>query len=159
MANIKENLEAHDDHSLRRVPDSDKRSMWQVLVVRLGYFACVSQLMLGATLGYGMTFKDAFWAVMFGSVILEVIGFAVGYAAAKEGLSTALLTRWTGFGNIGSLLIGLAVALSLTGWFGVQNSVFAQGLYQATHIFNVHKLIFIQSWLNQCHEYIFQEKL
>lgn len=129
--------EAHDDHSLRRVPVADKRPMWQVLVVRLGYFACVSQLMLGAQLGYGMTFSGAFWAVMFGSVILQAIGFAVGLAAAKEGLSTALLTRWTGFGKIGSALIGLAIALSLTGWFGVQNSVFATGLHEATGLFSV----------------------
>lgn len=133
----REKANKHDDYSLRRVPDSDKQPMWQVLVVRLGYFACVSQLMLGATLGYGMSFKDAFWAVMFGSVILEVIGFIVGLAAAREGMSTALLTRWAGFGSGGSLVIGLVIALSLTGWFGVQNSVFAQGLYEATGLFNI----------------------
>ena len=127
----------YDDHSLRRVPAEDKQPMWQVLVVRLGYFACVSQLMLGAQLGYGMTFTDAFWAVIFGSVILQGIGFAVGLAAAKEGMSTALLTRWTGFGRFGSALIGLVIALSLTGWFGVQNSVFAEGLFKATGLFNV----------------------
>ncbi|MEH7012377.1 cytosine permease [Neobacillus niacini] len=137
MAKIQENLESHDDHSLRRVPDSDKRPMWQVLVVRLGFFACVSQLMLGAALGYGMSFWDAFWAVMFGSVILQIIGFGIGFAAAKEGLSTALLTRWSGFGNLGSLLIGLVIAISLTGWFGVQNGVFALGIYEATNMFNV----------------------
>ncbi|MHC1719569.1 MAG: cytosine permease [Clostridiaceae bacterium] len=137
MAKNENAAQAQDDYSLRRVPDSDKKPMWQVLVVRLGYFACMSQLMLGAALGFGMTFKDAFWAVFFGSIILEVIGFLVGLAAAKEGMSTALLTRWTGFGEIGSLLIGLTIALSLTGWFGVQNSVFAQGLYLATGLFNI----------------------
>lgn len=131
------NMEAHDDHSLRRVPAEDKRPMWQVLVVRLGYFACMSQLMLGAQLGYGMSFSGAFWAVMFGSVILQAIGFAVGLAAAKEGLSTALLTRWGGFGKGGSALIGLVIAISLTGWFGFQNSVFADGLFKATGLFNV----------------------
>ncbi len=130
-------IAGHDDFSLSRVPKASKQPMWQVLVVRLGYFACVSQLMLGATLGYGMTFWDAFWAVMLGSVILEGVGFIVGLAAAKEGLSTALLTRWTGFGKIGSLLIGLTITFSLTGWFGVQNSVFAEGLYTATGLFNI----------------------
>lgn len=137
MKNKKGTLENHDDYSLRRVPQSDKKPMWQVLVVRLGYFCCVSQLMLGATLGYGMSFRDALVAVMLGSVILEVIGFIVGLAAAREGMSTALLTRWAGFGSIGSLIIGLVIALSLTGWFGVQNSVFAQGLYKATGLFNI----------------------
>lgn len=133
-------LDAHDDHSLRRVPPADKRPMWQVLVVRLGYFACMSQLMLGAQLGFGMTFFEALTAVFFGSVILQVVGFAVGVAAAKEGMSTALLTRWSGFGRFGSALIGLVIALSLTGWFGVQNTIFAEGLHVATGMLS------LQTW-------------
>ncbi|HWQ76025.1 MAG TPA: cytosine permease [Syntrophomonas sp.] len=127
----------YDDYSVIRVAPEDRRSMWRVTVVRLGYFACTSQLLLGATLGYGMKFWDAFWAVFWGSVILETIGLAVGIMAAKEGMSTSLLTRWSGFGKIGSFLIGLIVAISLTGWFGVQNGITAIGMHQATGWFNV----------------------
>jgi cytosine permease len=43
-------------------------------------------------------------------------------------VSTSVLARWTGFGRYGSSLIGLVIAISLIGWFGVQNAVFAQGL-------------------------------
>ncbi|MGS0764592.1 purine-cytosine permease family protein [Syntrophomonas curvata] len=127
----------HDDYSVVRVAPEDRRAMWRVTVVRLGYFACTSQLLLGATLGFGMKFWDAFWAVFWGSVILEGIGLAVGIMAAKEGMSTSLLTRWAGFGKIGSFLIGLIVAISLTGWFGVQNGITAIGMHQATGWFSV----------------------
>lgn len=80
-----------------------------------------------------MDFWQAFWATMFGSVILEVISFLLGYAGAKEGMSTSLLSRWTGFGRYGSSIIGAVIAISCIGWFGVQNSVFAQGIVQSTN--------------------------
>ncbi|KYC77214.1 hypothetical protein B4096_0854 [Heyndrickxia coagulans] len=80
-----------------------------------------------------MNFWQAFWATMFGSVILEVISFLLGYAGAKEGMSTSLLSRWTGFGRYGSSIIGAVIAISCIGWFGVQNAVFAQGIVQSTN--------------------------
>lgn len=54
-----------------------------------------------------------------------------GVAGCREGLSTSVLTRWAGFGRFGSSLIGLIIAISCIGWFGIQNSVFAEGLVQA----------------------------
>ncbi|AZV57383.1 cytosine permease [Clostridium sp. AWRP] len=128
---------AGDDYALSRVPSSVRRPMWEVLIIRLGCLACVSQVMLGAALGYGMTFWGAFWATIFGSVILQAVSFAIGAAAAKEGLSTSLLSRWSGFGKAGSSIIGGIIAISLMGWFGIQNSVFAEGIYKATGIFNM----------------------
>ncbi|OAA87952.1 MULTISPECIES: purine-cytosine permease family protein [Clostridium] len=128
---------AGDDYALSRVPSNVRRPMWEVLIIRLGCLACVSQVMLGAALGYGMTFWGAFWATIFGSVILQAVSFAIGAAAAKEGLSTSLLSRWSGFGKAGSSIIGGIIAISLMGWFGIQNSVFAEGIYKATGIFNM----------------------
>lgn len=122
-----------DDYSLSRVPMSERRSLWSITIVRVGSLATISQFILGASLGYGMTFWQAFWATMFGSVILEVISLLLGIAGAKEGLSTSLLSRWTGFGRYGASIIGAIIAICCIGWFGVQNSVFANGIVQATH--------------------------
>lgn len=116
------------DYSLSRVPDGDKQPFWRVLFIRIGAICCVSQLILGAALGYGMSFFDAFLATMLGSVMLQVISWALGTAAAHEGLSTSLLSRWAGFGKAGSALFGGVVAISLVGWFGVQNAVFGEGM-------------------------------
>ncbi|MCB7069135.1 cytosine permease [Caldibacillus sp. 210928-DFI.2.22] len=121
-----------DDYSLTRVPMSARQSLWSITIVRVGALATISQFILGASLGYGMTFWQAFWATMFGSVILQVISFLLGYAGAREGLSTSLLSRWTGFGRHGSSIIGAVIAISCIGWFGVQNSVFANGIVEAT---------------------------
>lgn len=122
-----------DDYSLSRVPQSARQSLWSITIVRVGALATISQFILGAALGYGMTFWEAFWATMFGSVILQVISFLLGYAGAREGLSTSLLSRWTGFGRYGSSIIGAIIAIACIGWFGVQNGVFADGLVQATN--------------------------
>ncbi|MEA5019765.1 MAG: cytosine permease [Gordonibacter sp.] len=116
------------DYSLSRVPAEAKQPFWRVLFIRIGAICCVSQLMLGAALGYGMTFFDAFLATMLGSVLLQVVSWALGAAAAHEGLSTSLLSRWAGFGKGGSAVFGGVVAISMVGWFGVQNAVFGQGM-------------------------------
>ncbi|MCP8967982.1 purine-cytosine permease family protein [Ectobacillus ponti] len=126
-----ENKTLADDFSLTRVPQEARLPMWEVLLVRVGALTALSQFMLGAALGYGMTFWEAFWATMLGSVLLEVVSLFLGLAGAREGLSTSLLARWTGFGRYGSSIIGGVIAIALIGWFGVQNTVFAQGLNQA----------------------------
>jgi cytosine permease len=118
----------HDDYALERVPAEERYPWWSVATQRFGQLACMSQFLLGATLGFGMTLGNAVLAITLGAVILEVVAIFNGIAGQREGLSTSVLARWTGFGSIGSSLIGLVVAISLIGWFGVQNAVFADGV-------------------------------
>jgi cytosine permease len=120
-----------DDYALSRVPAEARLPMWEVMLVRVGALTSLAQFMMGAAIGYGMTFWQAFWATMFGSVILEVVSYLIGVSGAREGLSTSLLTRWTGFGKYGSGILGLVIAIGCIGWFGIQNSVFAKGIDQA----------------------------
>jgi cytosine permease len=117
-----------DDYALTRVPASARYHWFSVCVQRFGQLSCLSQFMLGAALGFGMTFTDAILAVVLGAVILELVGIFTGIIGQREGLSTSVIARWTGFGRWGSGLIGIVVALSLTGWFGVQTAVSAESL-------------------------------
>lgn len=117
-----------DDFALKRVPEADRYSWFSVAIQRYGQLSALSQFLLGATLGFGMQFWTAFWALTLGAVILEFVSILTGIAGQRQGLSTSVLARWTGFGRYGSSLIGLVIAISLIGWFGVQNAVFAQGL-------------------------------
>ena len=117
-----------DDYALERVPEQARYSWWTVAVQRFGQLSDLTVFLLGATLGAGMSFWGAFWSLTLGSVILELVAIFAGIAGVREGLSTSVLARWTGFGRLGSALIGLVVATSLIGWFGIQNAVFASGL-------------------------------
>lgn len=122
--------EKYDDHALSRVPQSERKHWFGIATMRFGQISALSQFLLGATLGFGMDFWMAFWAITLGSVILEVISIFVGIAGMKEGMSTTLLVRWTGFGKLGSILLSLVIAISMIGWFGIQNEVFANGIHQ-----------------------------
>ena len=119
----------HDDYSLSRVPGSERYSWVTLAVQRFGQLSALSQFLLGATLGFGMTFWNAFLALTLGAVLLEVVAIFTGIAGMREGLSTSVLARWAGFGRYGSSIIGLVFAVSLIGWFGVQNAVFAEGVH------------------------------
>ncbi|WP_448952318.1 purine-cytosine permease family protein [Labrys neptuniae] len=118
----------HDDYALGRMPRTARHGWITVAMQRFGQLSCLSQFMLGATLGYGMSFWDAFLALTLGAVILEVVAIFIGIAGQREGLGTVMLSRWAGFGRHGSSLLSLVVTVSLVGWFAVQNAVFATGI-------------------------------
>jgi len=117
-----------DDYALTSVPMKDRHHWFVVFLQRYGQLSALSQFLLGATLGFGLDFWPAFWAFTLGAIILEIVSIFTGIAGMREGLSTSMLTRWTGFGRYGSSLLGLIITISLMGWFGVQNAVFADGL-------------------------------
>jgi cytosine permease len=117
-----------DDFALSRVAPAAQRHWFGIAVQRFGQVSALSQFLLGATLGYGMTFSNAVLAFLFGSLILEVIMCIVGIVGQREGLNTALLARWTGFGEVGASLVGLAIGISLIGWFGIQSAISAESL-------------------------------
>jgi cytosine permease len=118
-----------DDYSLTRVPASARYPWLSVAIQRFGQVSSLSQFLLGATLGFGMSFWGAFWALTFGAVILEIVSIFVGIIGMREGLSTSLVARWLGFGRSGSALMGLFIGLSAVCWFGIQSAVSAEGLH------------------------------
>lgn len=122
--------EKYDDYALSRVPTSERKHWFGIATMRFGQISALSQFLLGAALGYGMDFWTAFWAITLGAVILEIVSIFVGVAGMKEGMSTTLLVRWAGFGKLGSILLSLVIAISMIGWFGIQNEVFANGIHQ-----------------------------
>lgn len=124
--------------SVDRVPASARLPFFGVALVHMGMLTALDQFMLGAVLGHGMSYADAFMAITAGSAIFFIATFGLGYAGMREGISGSLMARWCGFGRYGSVLVGLLIAVSLLGWFGVQNSVFASSLDFALN----HKLGF-----------------
>ncbi len=123
-----ETMIGHDDYALTRVPESERYSWLSVAVQRFGQLSALGQFMLAAFIGFGMDFWPAMLAITIGAVLLEIVTIFVGIAGQREGMSTSVLARWAGFGRMGGALVGVVIALSLTGWFGIQNQVFASGL-------------------------------
>lgn len=74
-----------------------------------------------------LTVQDALWALLIGSLILTVIGGAMGTIGVKSRLSSYLLVR-IAFGNAGAGIVNLAFAVSLIGWFGVNIDLFSSAV-------------------------------
>ena len=117
------------DFASRPVPYSAKRHWFSVAVTKFGQVSALSQFLIGSALGYGMTFWNAFLAITFGSVILQIVSILVGIIGQRQGITTSLLTRWTGFGRGGAAVVGAVIAVSSIGWFGIQTAVSAKGLH------------------------------
>jgi cytosine permease len=126
-------LKGGDDHSASRVPPAERSQLVVVTLVRIGAMTSLSQFMVGAALGNSMSFLQAVMATVLGSLVIEFVSLGLGIAGAREGLSTSLLARWCGFGRYGSVLIGALIGVSLLGWFGIQNAVFANALNSASN--------------------------
>ncbi|MEG8184461.1 cytosine permease [Nocardia terpenica] len=118
----------HDDYALSRVPKSARYPWLSMATQRFGQISGLSQFLLGATLGFGLPFWQAFLAFTLGAVVLELVSIAVGIIGQREGLSTSVLSRWTGFGRGGAAVVGLVIGLSVTGWFGLQSQLAGKSL-------------------------------
>jgi cytosine permease len=118
-----------EDYALQRVPAEARYGWWSVALQQFGQLSDIITFTTGVLLGTGLSFWGAFWALTLGSVVLELVAVLVGVAGVREGLSTSVLARWTGFGRYGSALMGLIISASLIGWFGIQNAFFAEGMH------------------------------
>lgn len=110
------------------VPVDKRVSFFGLALVHAGMLTAMDQFMLGAVLGDSMSLSDAFIAITIASLIFGLVTFGVGYIGMKHGMSGTLIAKYYGFGRIGTVIVGLLIAISLIGWFGVQNAVFAKGL-------------------------------
>ncbi|RSN17527.1 cytosine permease, partial [Amycolatopsis sp. WAC 04169] len=63
----------HDDHALARVPQTARFHWFSVATQRFGQLSTLASFLIGATLGFGMTFWNAVLAINLGAVILEVM--------------------------------------------------------------------------------------
>src|SRR5206468_539063 len=69
-----------DDYAVTRMPPGERKHWFVVFLQRYGQLSALSQFLLGATLGFGMDFWQAFLALTLGAVILEVVAVFTGIA-------------------------------------------------------------------------------
>jgi len=117
-----------NNFALQRVPLAARYHCRSMALENFSMCGCLSQVLLGTTLGQHMSFYSALVAVLLGSSMLAAMSVLVGIAGCREGLTTTMLSRWTGFGNAGSALLSFVIAVSLMGWFGIQSAIAGAGL-------------------------------
>ena len=129
------------EFSFQAVPQANRNGFWKILAVMLSLSFFSASMWSGGTLGTGLSFIQFIWIVLTGNLVLGLYTGALAYIAAKTGLSTHLLTRYS-FGEKGSYLSSFLLASTQVGWFGVGLAMFAVPVAKATGA-NIYLLIAI----------------
>jgi cytosine permease len=126
--------EIFEDYSLSEVPKGKREHWLNIALVWVGVAIVMSALLRGMMVGMGLgSIPAVLLAYVLGELILIVMMALTGYIGAKSGLSTPLIARHS-FGEVGSYIISLSIALSLIGWFGVQAALFAETVITYTSL-------------------------
>jgi len=118
----------YKDYSLSPVPLSERRDLYSLMTVYGGYGMSVFNLIVGGILGSSMTFGNALLVIIFGNIVLVIIGSFTGFIGLKFGLSTTMLSRST-FGVKGQVLTSFLIALTVPGFVGLYTSTIGQMLH------------------------------
>ena len=128
------------DYALTPVPKNERKTLLNQFLVNAGYIICLAGLFSGASLGQGMTLKDAIIATIIGSFILALYASLTAVPAARYGVSTTVLGRHA-FGRWGVVIIALIIfILNGVGWFAYETALFGLTLQE---MFPGH---FITNW-------------
>ncbi|WP_380676740.1 cytosine permease [Salinigranum sp. GCM10025319] len=106
------------DWPVDHVPKSERKGLVSISAVLLGFVFFAGTMWAGAEVGAAMGFVPMLTAMTVGYAILGVYVAALCAIAAKAGLTTVLLSRYT-FGRLGAKWADLLLGGTQVGWFGV----------------------------------------
>ncbi|MFB6104746.1 MAG: cytosine permease [Halobacteriaceae archaeon] len=106
------------DYPVDHVPADERKDLVSISAVLLGFVFFAGTLWAGAEVGAAMGFGSMLTAMFVGYIILGVYVAALCAIAAKAGLTTVLLSRYT-FGRWGAKWADLLLGGTQVGWFGV----------------------------------------
>ncbi len=106
------------DYPIDHVPGDERKGLASISAVLLGFVFFAGTLWAGADVGAAMGFGPMLAAMGVGYAILGVYVAALCGIAAKAGLTTVLLSRYS-FGSWGAKFADLLLGGTQVGWFGV----------------------------------------
>jgi cytosine permease len=106
------------DYPIDHVPGHERKGLVSISAVLLGFVFFVGTMWAGASVGASMGFRSMLIAMSVGYVILGVYVALLCGIAAKVGLTTVLLARYS-FGRAGAKFADLMLGGTQVGWFGV----------------------------------------
>jgi cytosine permease len=106
------------DYPVDHVPTTERKGLVSISAVLLGFVFFAGTMWAGAEVGAAMGFVPMIGAMGVGYAILGVYVATLCGIAAKAGLTTVLLARYT-FGQWGAKWADLLLGGTQVGWFGV----------------------------------------
>ncbi|HEY9698083.1 MAG TPA: cytosine permease [Trichocoleus sp.] len=126
---VADRSQAGEDYPLSAVPLDDRKPIWSLAPLLMGFALTSTTLFAGGTIGTGFRFSEMLWIVLIGNTLLGIYCAAMGYIAYKSGLSTVLMARFS-FGNVGSRWVDFILGFTQIGWYAVTNAFVADALSQ-----------------------------
>jgi cytosine permease len=112
-----------EDYPLSPVPFSDRRSIWSLAPLLMGFTLTSTTLFAGGKIGPAFRFApDLISIILLGNLILGMYCSTLGYIAYKSGLSTVLMARFS-FGNIGSKWVDFILGFTQVGWYAFTSAL------------------------------------
>ncbi|MFB6097427.1 MAG: cytosine permease [Haloferacaceae archaeon] len=109
---------ADPDWPVDHVPQSERRDLFSISAVLLGFVFFAGTMWAGADVGAALGFRQTLGVMVVGYAILGAYVSTLCYIAARAGLTTVLLARYT-FGRAGAKWADLLLGGTQVGWFGV----------------------------------------
>ncbi|KPP99367.1 cytosine permease [Marinobacter sp. HL-58] len=104
------------DYPLSPVPMDQRRSVWSMGLVLLGFTFFTATMWAGGSIGVAFDFSTMLLVLAAGNLLLGTYAAILGYIAARTGLNTALMSRFT-FGELGSKLSDFILGFTQIGWY------------------------------------------
>ncbi|MGB1835408.1 MAG: cytosine permease [Marinobacter adhaerens] len=104
------------DYPLSPVPMDQRRSIWSMGLVLLGFTFFTATMWAGGSIGVAFDFSTMLLVLAAGNLLLGTYAAILGYIAAESGLNTALMSRFT-FGELGSKLSDFILGFTQIGWY------------------------------------------
>lgn len=107
-----------DDYATTRVPED--RTIGGVRIGMINGALCFALpgLVAGVQIGGALGLERGIKAFLIGGLFLSVVGSVVGIIGVRNRVSSYMLTRFV-FGRVGAIVLNLAIAVALLGWYGV----------------------------------------
>jgi len=118
-----------EDYSLRYMPKRFRSwSEFAVANTAMGGISFLALEAIGASVALLYGFTNAFYAILFASVVIFLAGVPISIACAKNNIDIDLLTRSCGFGYVGSTVTSLVYASFCYIYFAIEAVIMAHAL-------------------------------
>ena len=107
------------------VPDEHSVPGYRVAIVCIAIAFTLTGLYIGSELALALGLKTGIRATVLGSIILVVMSIPAAIVGARTRLSTYMIVRNV-FGESGSKLVNLVLAIVLLGWYAVTAELFGR---------------------------------
>ena len=138
--------DASEEYATEPVPDHRTVPWLRVAIISAMVAFSLPTFVTGIEVAQAVDGRTAALAILCGNLLLAIIGAFCGAIGARTRLSSYMLTR-IAFGWRGAMLVNLAFAVSLLGWFGVNIDLFSAAVERLlVDVFSAS----VPAWLIEC---------